>query len=235
MANSNRQELNVKIGAYIYNGGYRAFEGYPVSLEVWNVDARAEMEFMDGQAVTQALDGFEYSNLEGYRLLVSMDVNNINDSTDQATWKTLFNLLPSQFDRTFWTTTANGAGTGTASLVLQSDAPTTNDYYNGAVVTDLAGGEVVITDYDGASRTATLASAKTWLNGATITIKVRPNFATLLGVAVNDESADINYYAVEGNVFGILREFTIGRQQISIRLRSVERQATVPESFNIVG
>lgn len=235
MAYTQRQETAVKIGAYIYNGGYRAFEGYPVSLDVWNLDCQAQMEFQNGTAFVAALSGFEYSNAEGYRLLAGFDLANIYDLTDQQAWQTLFNLLASQEDRTFWTTTANGAGTGSTSLVLQSDAPTTNDYFNGLFVTDLAGGEVRITDYDGASRTATLASAKTWLNGASITIKAKPNFPTLIGLAVTDDTADLQYYNIESNAFGAIRELTINRQVLNVRLRSVERLNSVPNSFVVNG
>jgi len=235
MANSQRQETQVKIGLYIYNGGYRAFEGYPVSLEVWNITANAEMEFMDGQPVTQALDGYEYGNAEGYRLLVSFDLSNIYDSADQTAWRTLFGLLAGQYDRTVWTTTANGAGAGITSLVLQSDAPTTDDYFNNLYVTSLSGGDVKITDYTGASRTCTLASAKTWLSGDGITIKARPNFQTLIGLSVTDDAADIIYYNLDSNLFGILRELTIGRQVITVNLRSVDRSATIPESFLVYG
>jgi hypothetical protein len=230
MAYSTRQEKQILIGAYVYNGGYRAFKTYPVSIDVWNVRANAELEFM-GSAVTQTLTGREYSNSEGYRLLLDFDVNNVYDSADQLAWRTLFGLFSNLSNRTFWTTTANGAGVASTSLILQSDAPTVNDYFNGMIVSNLSGGAVVITDYDGATRTATLASAKSWSNADAITIQARPNLPTLLGVAINNEAGDLIYYNIDGNGYGILREFTIGKQQIGIKARSFERTETIPESF----
>jgi hypothetical protein len=193
------------------------------------------LEFLDGKPFTEALSGFTYSNAEGYRLILDFNVNNIYDSADQIYLRSLFNQFASFEQRTVWATTANGAGTSVTSLVLQSDAPTIDDYFNGAVITSLAGGDVVITDYVGSNRTATLASAKTWLNGATITIKVNANFPTILGAAINDESSDVQYFNIESNIYGIMREFTIGRQMISARWKSVERLATIPESFLLNG
>jgi len=236
MAYTAKQEDSVKIGLFWYNGAYRAFEAYPLtSLEVWNLKADAVMEFLNGQPFTEALSGFIYSNAESYRLMVEFDVNNQPNLVQTLSWQSIFNQLVTTVQRPVWATTANGAGTSVTSLVLASDAPTVDDYFNGAVITSLAGGDVIITDYVGSTRTCTLASAKTWLNGATITIQINPNFPTIIGLAISDNTSDVQYYNLESNLLGMIREFTIGRQMISVKLKSVERVNTIDESFIVNG
>jgi hypothetical protein len=234
MAYSQRQELLAKIGAYVYNGGYRAFTGYPIDLELWNCRAEANIEYTNGRAVTPALDGFEYSNQEGYRLVVSADVNNLYDLTDQSAWRSLFQLFAGEYDKTFATVITSGTGAGVSDLVLTSAASSVNDFYNGMQVTGLADTRI-ITDYDGATRTATLSATSSWSNGITLTITAQPNLQRVIGLSLTGETGDIIYYNLDGNAFGLLREFTIGKSLISLRLRSVERYATIPDSYILNG
>jgi hypothetical protein len=237
MAYSQRQEQTVKIGAYIYNGGYRAFSGYPVEIELWNVDAKANIEFTNGKAVTSALDGFEYSNQEGYRLSVNADVNNLYDLTDQGVWRSLFQLFAGEYDKTFATVVTNGTGSGITTLVLTNAASDVDDFYNGLQISAglSSGNGVIITDYVGASRTATLSAVATWSNGVNLTITAQPNIQRVIGLSITNETADIIYYNLNGNAFGLLREFTMGKSVINFSLRSVERYSTIPDSYILNG
>jgi hypothetical protein len=236
MAYSQRQEQTVKIGAYIYNGGYRAFSGYPVEIELWNVDAKANIEFTNGKAVTSALDGFEYSNQEGYRLTVNADVNNLYGITDQGVWRSLFQLFAGEYDKTFATVVTNGTGASSATLILSNAASDVDDFYNGMFISaGLSGGIGIVQDYVGASRTATLTQLCSWSSGVSLTMTAQPNLQRVIGLSITNETADIIYYNLNGNAFGLLREFTMGKSVINFSLRSVERYSTIPDSYILNG
>jgi hypothetical protein len=237
MAYQTKQEANVKIGVYLYNGGYRPFTGYPISLECWNLSARPDLEFMGGKDVAQALDGFEYGNGEGYRLIVSATVDNLYSLSEKTSWRSIFELLAGSYDKTFGTVVTSGTGSSITSLVLSGAASATNDYYNGLEISAglSAGNGVIITDYDGATKTATLSGNASWSNGVTLTLTAQPNLQRFIGLSLTGEDADILYYNVSGNLFGMVREFTINKQLINIGLRSVTRYSTIPDSFIISG
>jgi len=238
MANyQTKQEQSVKIGVYLYNGGFREFEGYPIDLECWNLQARGEVEFMGGKTVATALDGYEYSNADGYRLYVSMTLDSLYKLTEKLSWKSIFNLLSGQYDKTFATLVTNGTGTGATSLIFTSAASSVDDFYNGLQVSAglTAGNSVIITDYVGATRTATLQSVATWSNAVNLTITAQPNLQRVIGLSLTGETADILYYNVDGNLLGVNRDFTVNNQILNLKLRSVDRYSELPQSYVING
>jgi hypothetical protein len=133
----------------------------------------------------------------------------------------------------FFAVTTNGTGTGSTALILTSGAPAVDDYFNGMIVSGLTGGDVMIIDYDGSTLTATLASARTWTNALALTVKVMPNLPIVLGVSMDDTDGNIIYYNLQGGMYGIDRQFTLGRQKISIELRGVNDAQTISDSFRI--
>lgn len=229
---SSKQVTACKIGVYAYNGGYRAYEGYPVDIDTWNVDGIARPEWLEGSSSTRALSGYLRANSLSYRSSLRIDLDNSLPGT-ATTIRTLFNKLSSKYVQDFYAVTTNGAGTGSSTLVLTNAAPNVDDYFNGMIVSGLTGGDVRITDYVGATRTATLAANRTWTNGNALTVKVQPNLPTVIGASVDTDAGNIIYYTITDASFGILREMTIGRQRAVIELVAVNDSQTIPDGFRI--
>jgi hypothetical protein len=238
MANyQTKQEQSVKIGVYLYNGGFRAFEGYPIDLECWNLQARSEIEFMGGKTIATALDGYEYSNADGYRLYVSATLDSLYKLTEKLSWKSIFNLLSGQYDKTFATLVTSGTGSSDPIITFTSAASAVDDFYNGLQISAglSSGNGVIITDYVGATRQATLQSTASWSNGVNLTITAQPNLQRVIGLSLTGETADILYYNIDGNALGVNRDFTIGNQILNMKFRSVDRYSEIPQSFVLNG
>jgi hypothetical protein len=133
----------------------------------------------------------------------------------------------------FYAVTTSGTGTGITAHVLTSGAPATDDYFNGMRISGLTGGDVVITDYVGSTRTATLASARTWTNALALTVKVTPSLPIVIGVSMDDTTGNILYYNLIGGAYGIDRQMTLGRQRVSMNLEGVMDVQNIDDSFRI--
>jgi hypothetical protein len=227
-----KQVTAVKMGVYAYNGAYRAFEGYPISFDTWNINAENKPEWVEGSPVTVALSGYKRANRLSYRPTLSIDLDN-SYGTSATNLRALLNKLSGKYVQDFFTVTTSGTGTGITALVLTSGAPSTDDYFNGMRISGLTGGDVIITDYVGATRTATLASARTWTNALALTVKVTPSLPIVLGVSLDDTTGNIIYYNIMGGAYGIERQMTIGRQRVSMNLEGVMDAQTIDDSFRL--
>jgi hypothetical protein len=230
-----KQVTAVKMGVYAYNGAYRAFEGYPISFDTWNINAENKPEWVEGSPVTVALSGYKRANRLSYRPTLSIDLDN-SYGTSATNLRTLLNKLSGKYVQDFFAVTTSGTGTGSTSLVITSALPATSasdDYFNGMRISGLTGGDVVITDYVGSTQTATLASARTWTNALALTVKVTPSLPIVLGVSLDDTTANIIYYNIMGGAYGIERQMTIGRQRVSMNLEGVMDAQTIDDSFRI--
>lgn len=227
-----KQVTDCRIGVYAYNGGYRAFEGYPVDLSTWNVDGMCKPEWFEGSPTTRALSGYLRANSLSYRPSLRIDLDNSLPAS-ATTIRNLLNKISSKYTQDFYAVTTNGTGTGITALVLSSGAPATDDYFNGMLISGLTGGDVLITDYVGATRTATLTAARTWTNALALTVKVQPNLPIVIGAALDTDSANILYYTIADASYGILREMTVGRQRAVIELLGVNDVKEIPDGFRI--
>jgi hypothetical protein len=227
-----KQVTAVKMGVYAYNGAYRAFEGYPISFDTWNINAENKPEWVEGSPVTVALSGYKRANRLSYRPTLSIDLDN-SYGTSATNLRTLLNKLSGKYVQDFFAVTTSGTGTGITALVLTSGAPATDDYFNGMRISGLTGGDVIITDYVGTTRTATLASARTWTNALALTVKVTPSLPIVLGVSLDDTTGNIIYYNLMGGAYGIERQMTIGKQRVSMNLEGVMDAQNIDESFRI--
>ena len=227
-----KQVTQIKMGVYAYNGAYRAFQGYPASFSVWNIDGGGEPEWIEGSPVTKALSGYERANRLSYRPKLSIDLDN-SFGTSATNLRTLFNKLSGKYVQDFYTVTTSASGTNSTALPLEVDDPDVDDYLNGMIVSGLTGGDVMIVDYVASTRIATLASPRSWANELALTVKVMPNLPIVLGVSMDDDTANIIYYNLQGGMYGIDRQFTLGRQKISIELRGVNDAQTISDSFRI--
>jgi len=227
----------IKMGVYAYNGAYRAFEGYPISFDTWNVNADNRPEWIEGSPVTTALSGYKRANRLSYRPTLSIDLDNTY-GTSATNLRALLNKLSGKYVQNFYAVATDGAeGSPSTTLVITSSLPSTSasdDYFNGMRVSGLGGGgDVFITNYDGATRTATLASARTWTNALALTVKVLPNLPIVLGVSLDDTTANIIYYNLMGGAYGIARQLTVGSQRVSMELEGVLDVQDIDDSFRI--
>jgi hypothetical protein len=229
---SAKQVTEVKIGVYAYNGGYRAFEGYPIDLSTWNVDGMVSPEWFEGSAHTRALSGYLRANSLSYRPKLRLDLDNSLPASATVI-RNLMNKISSKYVQTFYAVTTSGTGTGITALVLTSGAPNVDDYFNGMIISGLTGGDVRVTDYVGSTRTATLAAARTWTNANALTVKVQPNLPILIGCSIDTDAGNILYYTIEDASYGILREMTVGRQRATIALLGVNDVQDIPDGFRI--
>jgi len=220
------------MGVYAYNGDYRAFEGYPISFDTWNINAENKPEWIEGSPVTVALSGYKRANRLSYRPTLSIDLDN-SYGTSATNLRTLLNKLSGKYVQDFYAVTTNGTGTGSTTLVLTSGAPSTDDYFNGMRISGLTGGDAVITDYVGATRTATLSASRTWTNALSLTVKVTPSLPIVLGVSLDDTTGNIIYYNITGGAYGIERQMTIGKQRVSMNLEGVMDTQNIDDSFRI--
>jgi hypothetical protein len=232
MSTISRQETAIRLVHAFYNGGFRTFDnGTGADFNVYNADFKA-IPIFEGSAVTTSVNKFEFSNFLGYRLQANFTLELPEDPS--SVYRNFFDVFGSMVNRTVETGTANGAGAAVTALVINSGVSAVNDWFNGVLVSGLTGGDVVITDYVGGTLTATLASARTWSNGAALTFKIQPNFKTLVGMATDNDSANLIYYNISDVSYGITREFTINKNIISLSLSSVELQNTIPDSFTVI-
>jgi hypothetical protein len=233
-----KQVTAVKMGVYAYNGSYRAFEGYPISFDTWNINAENKPEWVEGSPVTVALSGYKRANRLSYRPTLSIDLDN-SYGTSATNLRTLLNKLSGKYVQDFYAVTTSGTSGGSPSttLVITSALPATgasDDYFNGMRISGLGGGgDVIISNYDGATRTATLASARTWTNGNALTVKVTPTLPIVLGVSLDDTTGNIIYYNIMGGAYGIERQMTIGKQRVSMNLEGVMDAQTIDDSFRL--
>jgi hypothetical protein len=163
---------------------------------------------------------------------LSIDLDNTY-GTSATNLRALLNKLSGKYVQNFYAVTTSGTGTGSTTLVLTAGAPDVNDYFNGMRISGLTGGDVFITDYVGASRTATLASARDWTNALALTVKVLPNLPIVLGVSLDDDTANIIYYNLMGGAYGIARQLTVGSQRVSMELEGVLDVQDIDDSFRI--
>lgn len=229
---TSKQVTAIQIGVYAYNGGYRAFQGYPASFDAWNVDGSNAPEWVEGEPYVRALSGYERSGRMSWRPTLTIDLDN-TFGTNATNIRTLLGKVSGKYVQDFYGVVTIGTGTGITALVLSSAAPAVDDYFNGMRISGLTGGDVLITDYDGSTRTATLAAARTWTNALALTVKVLPSLPIVVGVSLDSNTANILYYNLSDGGFGIARQMTIGRQTVRMELRGVNDAQAIDDSFRI--
>lgn len=225
-----KQTTQIYMGAYIRTGStYKPFSGYPILFDVWNSEITEEADFLGG-SVTQALSGYERGNPMGFRSVARIDLNNSRPASSSAIL-TLLNLFASQYKRIFY---SNTLGTTTSTTVVLSGAVTTNNYYKGLLVFNSTLNQTrTITDYDGATRVATLSSPVSWSSGNSFQVIVPVSIPTIMGITVDATNNNYLYFNLESSVFGVQRQLTIGDQLISINLRGVERKQVMADNVRI--
>ena len=221
-----------------YNNGtaYFPFAGTINSdflYKAWNLTAEWTPEFY-GSATDLALSGRLRTNFRGYRLKVTMQLDN---STESSKIRTLFNYLSAGYDRTVSTALTSGASGGSTSATLSGASPATANYFTGLIASGFNGGDVRITAYS-VGRVLTLAESRSWADGATITFKAQPNIPTVIlfdieGTSTVYTDSDLIPCVVVNNSYGLSRQSTIHQQRIAIEMNSIELYQNIPDTYLI--
>jgi hypothetical protein len=230
-----KQILQVRIGAYVFKlGGYVPFAGFPVNIDCWNIDINYTPDFL-GDAIQQALTGYERGGTMGWRAIANIELNNTTSAQATEILK-LLNVMQSQFNRQFYPQTGTvSAGTVTSSTVVITNGVQINNHYTGLILFNTAENEgYKITDYVGSTRVATVDGNTTTWSGDPIQVLVPPAYPTIIGLAPDTNDNNIEFYNIEsGTTFGIQRELTVGLQSIGFQLRGVQRKQIIPDNVRI--
>jgi hypothetical protein len=237
---TSKQIETIKIGAFFYNGAYRAFHTsannttvYPISLPVWEATYEDELEFVN-DSVTQSLAGNERGNPSGYRATVNLFLDN-SYPEDSTNIRTLLDSFANEFDRTVLQTST---GTKTAVSAELTFGVSTNNYYNNLVMIDTSNpaNKALITAYNGGTKvaTATVISGVAINSGySSVKVVAKPNIPTVLGVSTDDTEGNLIYCNLTDGKFGFRRELTVNMQSIQLTGREIQRTPTVSDKFRV--
>ena len=233
----------IKIGAFYYNGAYRAFHTasnstatYPVSLPVWEATYDSELEFVN-DAVTQSLAGKERGNPSGYRATVNLFLDN-SYPADASNIRTLLDKFVNQFDRTVLQT-STGTKTALSAVLSFGVGAGNDDYYNNLVMIDTSdvANQALITDYNSTTKVATVTPiagiSDIALSYSNVTIVAKPNIPTVLGVSTDNDNSNLIYCNLTGGNFGFKRESTVNMQMIQLTGREIDRAQTISDKYRV--
>ena len=251
-----KQQSQIQMGAYFQNGrrynnpgeGYAneftPFDGYPTSFDVWNVNYKADKEFLTSPT-SKALSGYERGNPGGFRLQIDIALRNTTNA-QTSNIKSLLDLVPSQYERFVVATNINGTPThntvtNVSVITLGDNIVNNQNAYQGAYVRNIdqndttfrctrfsvGGGNPQRFDLRGN------VDASAWTSADTLNVVLYPDKPTVIGVSVDNTTSNIIYCNLISSSLGIERELTIGNQIINMSLRSVDRFQTIPSYLAI--
>jgi hypothetical protein len=238
---TSKQIETIKIGAFFYNGAYRAFHTSAnntntnlVSFPVWEATYEDELEFVN-DSVTQSLAGNERGNPSGYRATVNLFLDN-SYPEDSSNIRALLDKFANQFDRTVLQT---NTGTKTAVSAVLTSGVSTNSYYNNLVMIDASNvaNQALVTAYDGGTKVATVERITGTTNIASaysnVVVVAKPNIPTVLGVSTDDTESNIIYCNLTDGKFGFRRELTVNMQSIQLTGREIQRTPSVSDKYRV--
>jgi len=235
----NRQVTHVNLVPAIENAsGYFPFQGginTDYRFKAWNVMSQWEPEFY-GSPTDEALSGKKRSNFRGYRLKVSIILDN---STESGNIQLLFNKFSGGFDRLVWSTTFASSLAGTQNFPIAAPFPPANDWLNSLFAVGFIGSQEseFVLDYVASTQVVTLVNGGlTTSAGNDILFYARPNVETVILFDVTGTSSVYNATNlipcnIINNNFGASRESTINKQRIALELESIGLYAQIPDNY----
>jgi hypothetical protein len=237
-----KQVDTVKMGAFYFNGAYRAFHTAPnnsntnlISFPVWEAQYEENLEFLN-DAVTRGLTGKERGNPSGYRATVDIFLDNSYPS-DSSNIRALLEKFANQFDRTVLQTTGTSFNTTTNTVVLSSGVGSGNDdYYKNLILidNDNPSNQGLITGYLSGSRIVTV-QPNTILSdwSSNLLVVAKPNIPTVLGVSTDNDSNNVIFCNLIDGKFGFRRELTVNLQTIRISGREIDRTRLISDKYRV--
>lgn len=248
-----KQVTSIQIGAYFHGGmrynnlgeaysdRFTPFDGYPKEFGVWNINYRADMEFID-TPTSKALSGYERGNPGGHRLIIDLALKNTS-SSETSNIKSLLDLVPSQYERFVVSTNIDGTpthnvATNTSVVDIGIDITNASNAYQGAYVRNIDQNDTTFrcTRFSVGPQRFDLRGnvlASNWASTNTLNVVLYPDKPTVIGISTDSNVSNIIYCNLISSTFGLERELTIGNQIISMSLRSVKRYQTIPGNIEI--
>lgn len=222
--------------------GYFPFQGAINSdfrFKAWNVQSMWEPEFY-GSPTEEALSGKKRGNFRGYRLKVSI----LLDNTTQASGvRNLFNKFSGGFDRLVWQATFNATTSGVTNFVIASPVPSNDDWLNTLTASGFTGSPSTAivnsaNGYDAGTQTVSVGDVVATNSGSPVYFYAKPDTETVVLFDVTGASTtytDTNLIPcnVINDNYGTSREATINQQRIGIELESVELFKEIPSTYLI--
>ena len=234
-----KQVDTVKMGAFYFNGAYRAFHTAPnnsntnlISFPVWEAQYEENLEFLN-DAVTRGLTGKERGNPSGYRATVDIFLDNSYPS-DSSNIRTLLEKFANQFERTVLQTT-KGSVTGN-TVVLNSGVVSGNDdYYKNLMLinADNSAEQALVTGYNSTTQVATVSTVQDFATWGDILVVAKPNIPTVLGVSTDNDSNNVIFCNLIDGKFGFRRELTVNLQTIRISGREIDRTRLISDKYKV--
>jgi len=243
-----KQQSQIQMGAYFQNGrrynnpdeGYAneftPFDGYPTSFDVWNVNYKADKEFLTSPT-SKALSGYERGNPGGFRLQIDIALRNTTNA-QTSNIKSLLDLVPSQYERFVVATNINGTPThntvtNVSVITLGDNIVNNQNAYQGAYVRNIDQNDTTFrcTRFSVSPQKFDVQGnvlSNSWGDTNTLNVVLYPDKPTVIGVSVDNTTSNIIYCNLISSSLGIERELTIGNQIINMSLRSVDRFQTIP-------
>ncbi len=237
-----KQVDTVKIGAFYFNGAYRAFHTAPndsntnlISFPVWEAQYEENLEFLN-DATTRGLTGKERGNPSGYRATVDIFLDN-SYPPDSSNIRTLLEKFVNQFERTVLQTTGTSFNTTTNTVVLDDGVGSGNDdYYKNLILidNDTPSNQGLITGYLSGSRIVTV-QPNTILSdwSSNLLVVAKPNIPTVLGVSTDNDSNNVIFCNLIDGKFGFRRELTVNLQTIRISGREIDRTRLISDKYKV--
>lgn len=233
-----RQVDTIKMG--VYSPTKKPFFGFPKSFKVWNVRHAYAPDFR-GEAFTTSLNGNDRANIMGYRDTMTVDLNNSYGSQVGAI-RSMFNLLASNVERTFWPEfgqtepIATGGISGQDVTIEAVGVPL--DFFENLFLRNYTQNEIarIKSNTTGLNPVVTLvdeADISTWQDGDAVAVVIPIGIPRLIGASTDDDAANISYYNLTDGLYGISRELTIGNQLIRLDLRGIGRRNNIPNKMTI--
>jgi hypothetical protein len=238
-----KQVDTVKMGAFYFNGAYRAFHTAPnnsntnlISFPVWEAQYEENLEFLN-DAVTRGLTGKERGNPSGYRATVDIFLDNSYPS-DSSNIRALLEKFANQFDRTVLQTNTVSKTNTTIKLEHGVGGVENSNYYNNLVVfdDDTPANQALVESYSSATKEVVVkllsgANVSSW--SSNVSLIARPNIPTVLGVSTDNDSNNVIFCNLIDGKFGFRRELTVNLQTIRISGREIDRTRLISDKYRV--
>jgi len=243
-----KQQSQIQMGAYFQNGRrynnptgdygdrFTPFDGYPASFDVWNINYKADEEFVTSPT-SGGLTGYERGNPGGFRLKIDIALRNTTNA-QTSNIKSLLDLVPSQYERFVVATNIDGTpthnvATNTSVVSIGIDITNISNAYQGAYVRNIDQNDTTFrcTRFSVSPQKFDVPGnvlSNSWGDTNTLNVVLYPDKPTVIGVSVDNTTSNIIYCNLISSSLGIERELTIGNQIINMSLRSVDRFQTIP-------
>jgi hypothetical protein len=232
---SAKQVTQIRMGAYIYNGAaldpnsFRAFTTFPQTYNVWNINYQYNADFLGG-AVQDTLSGYQRGNPMGHRLNVNISLNN-SLPTDTEAIRNLLNRCASRYDRVFFNFPSGISSVGATTFTLPGSAPAVANYFKALTIKNVTlNQEALILTY-GSNRQGTMTTTSSWQTNHAFQIIAKPSHPTIIGVSFDNSDANIKYFNLASESFGLNRELTVGNSIIQMSLTGVFSDAVMDSNI----